>query len=142
MLEILTPHPRSRSIIIISLLLMIQGISWLVLAVFIAVLGITAVRNAAADHKPTAAALTTAFATLGGGFFFIISMLVLFFAWGTWRQKSWSYSGAVISEGILLLVCLASLCSGTIWPLLAEGVLAGVILIYLFANRQVRAVAQ
>ncbi len=142
MLEMLTPPPRSRSLIIVSLLLALQGISWLVFAVLTFVLGIITVRNAVADHKPTAAALTTAFAALGGGFFLIIGLLVILLAWGMWRQKGWAFWGSVILEGLSLFISLASLCGGIIWPLLSEGVLAVMILVYLCADRQVRAVSR
>ena len=142
MQDILTPHPRSRSIIIVSLFLSLQSMFWLILAVLTLVVGVISVRNAVADHKPTAAALITAFAALGGGFFFIIGMLALLLAWGMWRQKGWAFWGSAILEGLSLLISLAFLYGGIVWPLVAEGVLAGVILVYLCADRQVRAIAR
>ncbi len=142
MVEILTPNPQSRSIIIVSLLLTLQSISSLSLAVLTFVLGIITVRNATADHKPTAAALTTAFAVLGGGLFLIIGLLALLLAWGMWRQKGWAFWGSAILEGLSLFISLAFLCGGSIWLVLYEGVLPVVILLYLCADRQVQAISR
>jgi uncharacterized membrane protein len=138
MLEILTPRPRSRSIIIVSLLLTIQGFSLLVFAVLTSLLGISAVRNATADHKPTAAALSTAIALLGGGFFLVAGLFAFYLAWEMWKQKSWAFWGSAILEGLSLFLSLALLCGGIIWLLISVGVLAVVILVFLFADRQVR----
>lgn len=142
MVEILIPNPRPRSIIIVSLFLALQSISSLSLATFIFVLGIITVRNAAADHKPTAAALTTAFAVVGSGLFLIIGLFALFLAWGMWRQKGWAFWGSAILEGLSLFLSLAFLCGGNIWLVLYEGVLPVVILVYLCANRQVQAISR
>jgi hypothetical protein len=140
MVETLAPRPRSRSIIIVSLLLTLQGISFLILVVLISIVGVSAARNAVADHKPTAATLSTAFAVLGGGFFIITCLLVFLLAWGMWRQKGWAFWGAAIFEGLSLLISLAVLYSGISWLIIAQGLFAAAVLVYLFANRQVRAV--
>ena len=142
MLEILKSHSRPRSVTIVSLLLMLQGISWLVFAVLTFVLAAITVRNAVADHKPTAATLTTAFAVVGGGCSLIIGLLVLLVAWGIWRRESWAFWGAVVLEGFAMLISLASLYVGMLWPLLAEGVLAAVLLLWLCFDRQMQGIAR
>lgn len=139
MQEILTPSPRPRGLIVVSLLLTIQGISFLVFAVLIFALGVITVRNAVAGHKPTAAALTTAFAALGGGFFLITGLLVFVLTLFMWKQRGWAFWVTVAIEGFVLLISLVLLCGGIIWFLISEGVLAAAILACLFANRQLRA---
>jgi uncharacterized membrane protein (DUF2068 family) len=140
--ETLVSAPRRRGITIVSLLMTLQAITFWILAVFVFVVVMNTALSAAGHHKPTAASLITAVAVVGGGSFFLLGLLVLLLAWGPWRQKNWAFWCRTILEGLLLLISFVGLFGGMTWVTISEGVLAAVILVFLFVERQVRAVSR
>lgn len=148
MLEMRTSHPRPRRLAIVSLLLALQCIPFLGLAVFTSIVGISAMRNAAANHKATAGALSAMVPLVGSGAFLLLCGLGLLLAWGMRRQKSWASWGSgilevysVILEGFLLFIALASFQVALLGLTVLGEILAIAILMALYSKRQARAVS-
>jgi hypothetical protein len=120
----------------------VQGIDFLVLAVLAAVVGLTAASNAAAQHKPTAASLSMAFAVVGVLFFAAFALPAFVFAWGLYMGKGWALWSMAGLEGLWLLLTALWLLRGVEVVTLLQIALAGATLLALFASRAARAASR
>lgn len=112
-----------------------QGIDFLVLAAFAAGVGLSAASNAAAEHKPTAASLSLAFAVVGVLFFAAFALPAFVFAWALYMRKHWAFWSMLALEGLWLLLTALWLLRGAEVVTLLQIVLAGATLLSLFFGR-------
>ena len=84
-------------------------------------------------------------ASSGGGLFaagiitLVLGVLYLILAWGLWTLQTWAFWATVVLEVIALLDGIFALGQSGFFSGIVNVVLAIVILIYLFADRNVRA---
>jgi uncharacterized membrane protein (DUF2068 family) len=116
-LQNLTTRTRPLGITIISIILAIQGILGIIGGILLMGAGGTA--------------MTLGIITL------VLGILYLVLAWGLWTLKTWAYWGTVILEVLTIINGIFGLSQN-----LAHGILslifAIVVLIYMFADRNVR----
>jgi hypothetical protein len=133
MAELVVSRQRSRRILIASLCVALQSISLLALAVFVFVVGITSIASAGAQHKATAASLSTGVVIMGGGFCLVSGLLVGLLAWRLWKQKRWDFWPIVLLESCWLLLLVALWLSSALnWIIIGEITLAVAVLASLF----------
>ena len=77
--------------------------------------------------------------TIPGVIALILGILELILAWGLWTLQPWAFWATVIIEVITLLDGIFALVRGTAGPGIVTIVIALIVLIYLFADRNVRA---
>lgn len=123
-----TTRQRPLGISILSIILIVFG----VLALLAAILGIVAL--SAVNGGAVSAAVTIAL-IIGA----ILSIANIVVGWGLWTLKRWAFWTAVIVEVINLLYDLYSWLGAHNSTAIISLVVALVILIYLFADRNVRA---
>ena len=83
--------------------------------------------------------LLSAGVTVPGVIGLILGVLQLILAWGLWTLQPWAFWATVIIEVITLLDGIYALVRGTSGPGIVTIVIALIVLIYLFADRNVRA---
>ena len=69
----------------------------------------------------------------------ILGVLHLVLAWGLWTLKTWAFWGTVILEVLVLIDGIFGLGQGQQAPGILSLIFAVVVLIYMFADRNVRA---
>ncbi|HJT58109.1 MAG TPA: hypothetical protein VJ761_16510 [Ktedonobacteraceae bacterium] len=116
----LTTRSRPLGITIIAIIMAIQGILGIISGIML-------------------------IAGSGGGLFaagiitLVLGVLYLILAWGLWTLQTWAYWATVVLEIIALLDGIFALGQSGFFSGIVNVVLAIVILIYLFADRNVRA---
>ena len=118
----LTGRSRPLGITIIAIILGIQGILSIIAGIF----------------SLTASVVHPAFAVVGI-ITLILGILYLFLAWGLWTLQPWAFWGVVVLEFIALMNGIFALSQRYIGTGLLNIVISLVILIYLFADHNVRA---
>jgi len=126
---------QPRRLTLAAVLTAVQGIDFLVLAALAAVVGLTAADSAAAQHKPTAASLSLAFAVVGVLFFAAFALPAFVFAWGLYMRKGWAFWSMTVLEGLWLLLTALWLLRGVEVVTLLQIALAGATLLSLFFGR-------
>jgi uncharacterized membrane protein (DUF2068 family) len=121
-LQNLTGRSRPLGITIIAIIMGIQGI----LGIIAGILSLTA-----SGAYPAFA--VTGIITL------ILGVLYLVLAWGLWTLQPWAFWGTVVLEVIALINGIFALSQHNTGTGLLNIVIALIILIYLFADRNVRA---
>ena len=117
-----TGRSRPLGITIIAVIMGIQGI----LGIIAGILSLTA------------SGANPAFA-VAGIITLILGVLYLVLAWGLWTLQPWAFWATVVLEVIALINGIFALTQGNTGTGLLNIVLALIILIYLFADRNVRA---
>jgi len=133
---------QPHSLTLAALLAAVQGIDFLVLAALAAVVGLTAAGDAAAEHKPTAASLSLAFAVVGVLFFAAFALPAFVFAWGLYMRNGWAFWSMAALEGLWLLLTALWLLRGLVVVTLLQIALAGATLLSLVAGRAARAASR
>jgi hypothetical protein len=126
---------QPRRLTIGAVLAAVQGIDFLVLAALAAGVGLSAANNAAAQHKPTAASLSLAFAVVGVLFFAAFALPAFIFAWALYMRKRWAFWSMATLEGLWLLLTALWLLRGVEVVTLLQIALAVATLLSLFASR-------
>jgi len=121
-LQNLTGRSRPLGITIIAIILGIQGILSIIAGIF----------------SLTAAGANPAFAIVGI-ITLILGILYLILAWGLWTLQPWAFWGVVVLEVIALINGIFALSQGNTGTGLLNIVISLIILIYLFADRNVHA---
>ena len=137
--ETFVPRQRSRGLMTITILAVLQGVSLLFLAIITFVEGKGAADSERASHAIKTAELTMSVAIYGSLFFLILGVLASLLAWGLWSRNRWAFRLTPVFEGILILIYLCSLSLGINLYSIMQIILAGVILIYYFVDRSIRA---
>jgi hypothetical protein len=120
----------------------VQGIDFLILAALAAAAGLSAANSAAAQHKPTAASLSLAFAVVGVLFFAAFALPAFVFAWGLYMRKGWAFWSMAGLEGLWLLLTALWLLRGVDVITLLQIALAGATLLALFASHASQAASR
>ena len=120
-MEQMTRRSRPLGITIIAIIMAIQGILGLIGGIMLLVSG----------AGPGAMGL--------GIFTLILGVLYLILAWGLWTLQAWAFWTTVVIEVIALINGILGLISGQTGVGILSIVLPLIILIYLFADRNVRA---
>ncbi len=135
-------HRQPHRLSLAAVLAAVQGIDFLVLAALAAVVGVTAAGNAAAEHKPTAASLSLAFAVVGVLFFAAFALPAFVFAWGLYMRKRWAFWSMAALEGLWLLLTALWLLRGFEVVTLLQIALAGAALLSLVVGRAAQAASR
>ena len=71
--------------------------------------------------------------------YLILGILGLILAWGLWTLQRWAFWALVVVEALNLINGIVALFERYAWPGIVSIVIAAIVLIYLFADRNVRA---
>jgi hypothetical protein len=71
--------------------------------------------------------------------YLILGILGLILAWGLWTLQRWAFWALVVVETLNLINGIVALFERYAWPGIVSIVIAAIVLIYLFADRNVRA---
>jgi hypothetical protein len=129
-----TPQGRPLGVTIIAILAIITGL----IALIGGILGFLGL-GIIGEHFPGA---LTAVVTIGLVFAVLVGIADLVVGWGLWTLKSWAFWTVVVVEVISILDHLFSWFIAhhiSLGSLIAEIALPVIILVYLFADRNVRA---
>jgi hypothetical protein len=130
-MEGLVRRQRPLGITIIAIIVAVVAILSL-LGIILAFVGVRAfVHNGVLDSAATVVLVIGA----------IIALIELFFAWGLWTLKPWAFWATVIIEVIRLISALYSwlVVHSSLATVFFSMLVAIVVLVYLFADRNVRA---
>ncbi len=133
----MAPRRRPLGVTIIAILVALQGIGLLILD-GIGFVGFLAALSS--NHEPLFSSVTIA--GILGGVLLILAVLALLVAWGLWTLKRWAFWFTVIVQILSLLSSVSLLTqtgNTTMTNTTSNIVVALVILVYLFADRNVRA---
>ena len=133
----LAPRQRPLGVTIIAILAALQGIALLILST-IGFFGF--LTTLSSYHEP----LYSRVAHVGilGGVLLLVAVLSLLVAWGLWTLKRWAFWFTVVTQLVSLLSSIGMLTqtgNSTTTTTTSNIIFAIVILIYLFADRNVRA---
>ena len=134
----LAPHKRSLGVTIIAILTALQGVALLILDG----IGFFGFLIALSTNHASPLLTNVVFAGILGGVLLIIAVLSLLVAWGLWTLKPWAFWFTVIIQIFSLLSSISLLTqtgNSTVTTTTSNIIFALVILIYLFADRNVRA---
>ena len=132
----LAPRQRPRGVTIIAILMALQG----VLLFLISAIGFLVFLAALSTNHASPLTSVIIVSTLGIVLLFV-SMLSLLVAWGLWTLKRWAFWFTVITQLVSLLSSVGLLIqtgNSTTTATTSNIIFAIVILIYLFADRNVR----
>lgn len=126
-----TSRQRPVGISILSIILIVFGI----LALLIIILGLVGVAALNGNHAGALSAIATVLLVVVG----ILAIANIVVGWGLWTLKRWAFWTAVIVEGLSILINLYSWLGEHNNSAIFSLVVPAIILIYLFADRNVRA---
>jgi uncharacterized membrane protein (DUF2068 family) len=137
------PRRRPLGVSIIAILVAIQGIFFLILGILALVAVIVAANSAgtAVNGYAITGATVSIVAGVLAGVFLVVGLVSLLFAWGLWTLKRWAFWATVIIEIISLVNSVFAFTQphANFWSAVAGMIIPIVILVYYFADANVRA---
>lgn len=129
--QVIAPRQRPIGVTIISILEALGGLFYIILGILAFVVG----SAAGAQNAALGAA-----GSIAGVILIIIGLIALFLAWGLWTLKRWAFWVTAVLQALAFIFGLISIIGGNhSAQTIIQAVVALVIVVYLFADRNVRA---